>query len=145
MRRRFPLLGLLLVTACLNQMGPWLDESGQRLEGSQVIQYRGFQICGHDEVTFLFFFGDLYARDDHGDLGPLTNAEGEPLTYAVLDEIPQGAEPSGITFGQREIYFDSETRDDYLYIHRGNDGRTERWPRAESECDRPGSPDSASG
>ena len=44
----------------------------------------------------------------------------------------------GITYGDREIYLDPETRDDYLYIHFEN-GSTERWPRAESDCDRPGS------
>ncbi|HKX74788.1 MAG TPA: hypothetical protein VJR05_05285 [Acidimicrobiia bacterium] len=130
---------LLLVAGCgLNRFGPWLDESGQRLEGSQVIQYQGFQTCGHEEVIFLFFFGDLYARDDDGDLGQLTNDEGEVLTFAVLDEPPAAAEPTGITHQDREIYFDPATREDYLYIRQPN--RTERWPRAEINCDRPGTP-----
>ncbi len=140
MRRRLA-WSLLLLAACgLNRFGPWLDESGQRLEGSQVLQYQGFQTCGHDKVIFLFFFGDLYARDDDGDLGPLINAEGEVLTFAVLDEPPAGAEPTGITHEDREIYLDPETRGDYLYIHDAELGRTERWPRAEIDCDRPGSP-----
>ncbi|MDP3983930.1 MAG: hypothetical protein Q8Q52_02840 [Acidimicrobiia bacterium] len=135
------LVWLALASACtFNQFGPWLDESGQPLEGSQVLQYRGLETCGHEEVVFLLFFGELYARDDDGDLGQLTNPAGEVLTYAVLDEIPAGAEPTGIALRERELYFDPDTRADYLYIHRGDDGRTERWPRAEIDCDRPGAP-----
>lgn len=140
--RRVAIAGLLLLGACgFSQFGPWLDESGQRLEGSQVLQYQGLQTCGHEEVVFLFFFGDLYARDDDGHLGELTNAAGDVLTFEILDEMPSGAEPTGITHGDREIYFDPSTREEYLFIHRGDDGRTERWPRAEIECDRPGTPD----
>ncbi|MEX0698225.1 MAG: hypothetical protein WD354_00700 [Acidimicrobiia bacterium] len=141
MRRLCLLLGLALVAACsIGQFGPWLDESGQPLEGSQVIQYRGFEICGHDEVTFLFFFGDLYAQDDDGALGQLTNAEGEVLTFEVLNELPPGTEATHITLGTKEIFFDPNTREDYLYIYRSDDQRAERWPRAEIECDRPGTP-----
>jgi hypothetical protein len=129
----------LTLAACdLNEFGPWLDESGQPLEGSQVIQYQGFEVCGHAEVVFLVFFGDMYAKDLDGVLGELRGETGETLTYAVLDEIPPGAVGTGIKTRNREIYMDQATRSDYLYIHR-QDGRTERWPRAESSCDRPGS------
>jgi hypothetical protein len=142
MRPRVVAFLVLLLTACgFNQFGPWLDENGQRLEGSQVIEYQGFQTCGHEEVTFLYFFGDLYARDDDGHLGELHNADGELLTFAVLDEMPPGAEPTGITHLQREIYLDPATRVDYLYIDLVDKDRAERWPRAEIECDRPGTPD----
>lgn len=132
---------ILVITSCgLNQFRPWLDESGQRLEGSQVIEYQGFEECGHEDVVFLVFFGDMYAKDAGGVLGELRNASGEVLTYAVLDEVPTGVTPTGLTSGEREIYFDEATRADYLYVH-GTDGRTERWPRAEFPCDLPSSTD----
>jgi hypothetical protein len=129
---------LLLVSCNLNQYGPWLDESGQRLEGSQLIEYPGFKHCGHDKVVFMIFFGDMYAKDDRGVLGELHNAAGDTLTFTVLDEVPLEVEPTGLTAGEREIYFDDATRSDYLYIRQA-DGRFERWPRAETPCDRPGS------
>jgi hypothetical protein len=134
--------GLLLplavaVAACFPPTGPWLDESGQPLEGSQVVEYQGFRHCGHEDVQFLVFFGDMYAKDPEGALGPLANSAGDPLSYAVLTELPPGVVAQGITFRDREIYFDPETREDYLYIH-FESGSTERWPRAESACDRPG-------
>jgi hypothetical protein len=133
-------LVLLALASCrMTQFGPWLDESGQRLEGSQVIEYQGFSECGHDEVVFLVFFGAMYAKDASGLLGELTNASGESLTFAVLDEIPAGVGATGLTSGEREIYLAEDTRDDYLYV-RLADGRFERWPRAESPCDLPGSP-----
>jgi hypothetical protein len=140
--RRALFLGLaLMLAACsFNRFGRWLDESDQPLEGSQILQYPGFPTCGHEQVIFLFFFGDLYARDDRGDLGVLTNPDGEVLTFAILDEIPSGAEPTGIHHQDLEIYLDPEDRADYIYIHRGDDGRTERWPRAEIACDRPDTP-----
>jgi hypothetical protein len=132
-------VGLLVaLAACFPPNGPWLDESGQRLEGSQVVEYRGFRHCGHEDVHFLVFFGAMYAKDPDGDLGELLSEDGEVISYAVLDEVPAGAIAQGITFRDREIYFDPATRDDYLYI-RFDDGFTERWPRAESDCDRPGS------
>lgn len=132
------MLALLLTSCGLTQYGPWLDESGQRLEGSQLVEYQGFEECGHESVVFLVFFGDMYAKDTDGVLGELRNPSGDVLSYAVLDEIPPGVIATGLTSGEREIYFDEATRPDYLYIHRA-DGRTERWPRAESPCDLPGS------
>jgi hypothetical protein len=142
MRRFLLLVSLCLVTvACgIGQFGPWLDESGQPLEGSQVLQYRGFEDCGHQEVVFFFFFGDLYAQDEDGVLGPLTNSAGEPLTFELLSEVPEGAEPTGIHLGPREIYLNPDIREDYIYVYRSDDDRTEQWPRAEIECDRPGTP-----
>lgn len=132
------LAALLLASCGLTQFGPWLDESGQRLEGSQLVEYQGFAECGHDEVVFLVFFGDMYAKDTKGVLGELLSPSGEVLSYAVLDGVPTGANPTGLTSGEREIYLDDAIREDYLFVHR-EDGRTERWPRAESPCDRPGS------
>ncbi|HEY7565172.1 MAG TPA: hypothetical protein VIA81_09625 [Acidimicrobiia bacterium] len=129
----------LLVSCRMTQFGPWLDESGQRLEGSQVIEYQGFAECGHEDVVFLVFFGAMYAKDTAGVLGELTNAGGEVLTFTVLDDTPAGVTATGLTSGPREIFFDEATRDDYIYV-RLADGRLERWPRAESPCDLPGSP-----
>jgi hypothetical protein len=139
--RRLPLLLLvLLLGACaFNQFGPWRDESGQPLEGSQVLQYQGFEECGHEDVVFLSFFGRMYAQDDDGVLGQLTSEDGEVLTFAILDEVPYGVVARGLTLGDREIYFEDATLDEYLYIHRNDEGRTERWPRAEIDCDRRGS------
>lgn len=137
---------VLVLSACnFNQFGPWLDESGQPLEGSQVLQYPGFEECGHEDVVFLSFFGRMYAQDDDGVLGQLTSEDGEVLTFAILDEVPEGVIPRGLTLGDREIYFEDNTLDEYLYIHREGDGRTERWPRAETDCDRRGGFESASG
>jgi hypothetical protein len=138
--RRLPLLLLvLLLGACaFNQFGPWRDESGQPLEGSQVLQYQGFEECGHEDVVFLSFFGRMYAQDDDGVLGQLTSEDGEALSFAILDEIPEGVVARGLTLGDREIYFEDATLDEYLYIHRNDEGRTERWPRAEIDCDRRG-------
>jgi hypothetical protein len=143
MRRRLrsilPIVLILLLGACaFNQFGPWRDESGQPLEGSQVLQYQGFEECGHEDVVFLSFFGRMYAQDDDGVLGQLTSDDGQVLTFEILDEIPTGVVARGLTLGDREIYFDDATLDDYLYVHRNDEGTTERWPRAEIDCDRRG-------
>ena len=131
----------LVVTGCaFNQFGPWLDESGKPLEGSQVLQYQGFEDCGHQDVVFLTFFGRMYAQDEDGVLGELNGENGEVLTYAILDEIPAGAIARGLTLGDKEIYYEDASLEDYIYIHRSGDGVTERWPRAEIECDRRGAP-----
>jgi hypothetical protein len=139
MRRLYPLVLMLLIGACaFNQFGPWRDESGQPLEGSQVLQYQGFEECGHEDVVFISFFGRMYAQDEGGVLGQLTGEDGEILTFAILDAIPDGVVARGLTLGDREIYFEDATLDEYLYIHRNDEGRTERWPRAEIDCDRRG-------
>ena len=137
--RRLLLLLVLLHGACaFNQFGPWRDESGQPLEGSQVLQYQGFEECGHEDVVFLWFFGRMYAQDDEGVLGDLTAEDGEILTFEILDEMPDGAIARHVTLGDREIYYDDQTVEDYLYVHRAEEGTTERWPRAEFDCDRRG-------
>jgi hypothetical protein len=129
---------IMLLAACnLNEHGPWLDESGQPLEGSQVVEYDGFSSCGHSKVTFIRFFGSLFAKDPGGVLGMLYNAAGELLTFELLTEIPAGLQASTITHEDREIFFDPTNREDYLYVHLG-DGTLERWPRAEIACDTPG-------
>lgn len=141
-------LTVLVLGACgFNQFGPWRDESGQPLEASQVLQYSGFEECGHEDVVFLSFFGRMYAQDDDGVLGQLISDDGEVLTFALLDEIPNGVVARGLTLGDREIYFEDASLDEYLYIHRNDDRRTERWPRAEIDCDRRGGfePDAATG
>ena len=122
-----------VVAACANQHGPWLNSAGRRLEGSEVVEFDGFSQCGQESVVFLRFFGDQYAKDPEGVLGPLTSAEGRPLSFVVLDEIPPGAEATGIHHGSREIYVDPATRADYIYMRLGS-GQVERWPRAEVPC-----------
>jgi len=139
LRSTLPIVLVFLLGACaFNQFGPWRDESGQPLEGSQVLQYQGFEECGHEDVVFLSFFGRMYAQDDDGVLGQLTSDDGQVLTFEILDEIPTGVVARGLTLGDREIYFDDATLDDYLYVHRNDEGTTERWPRAEIDCDRRG-------
>ena len=125
---------MAVVAACTNQHGPWLNSAGRRLEGSEVVEYDGFNQCGQESVVFLRFFGDQYAKDPDGVLGTLTSAEGRPLSFAVLDQVPDGAEPTGIHHGSREIYVDPATRADYIYIRLGT-GQVERWPRAEVPCE----------
>ena len=119
------------------QTGPWLDESGQRLEGSQLIQYQGFKECGHEDVQFIVFFGDMYARDPEGVLGPLSNPAGESLSLEKTTQVPHRVKAQGLSFGGRENDLETATRQDYLYVHFEN-GNLERWPRAEFPCDRPG-------
>jgi hypothetical protein len=138
MRRLAIVLVALLGACAFNKYGPWLDESGQPLEGSQVLQYQGFAECGHEDVVFLSFFGRMYAQDEDGVLGELHSEDGETLTFATLEDVPEGVTARGMTLGDREIYFGDATLDDYLYIHREGDGLTERWPRAEVDCDRRG-------
>ena len=138
-------LALGLGACAFNQYGPWLDESGQPLEGSQVLQYQGFEECGHEDVVFFSFFGRMYAQDEDGVLGQLQSEDGEALTFATLEQVPEGVVARGMTLGDREIYFEDATLDDYLYIHREGDGLTERWPRAEIDCDRRGGFQTGSG
>ncbi len=139
MRRRLVVLVVVaaVTAACTNQHGPWLNSAGRRLEGSEVVEFDGFNQCDQESVTFLRFFGDQYAKDPEGVLGQLTSAEGRPLSFAILDEVPEGAEPTGIHHGSREIYVDPATRADYIYIRLGT-GQVERWPRAEVPCESDG-------
>lgn len=137
MRRAAVVVFLVLAACSFNDFGPWLDQSGQRLEGSQVLEYAGFPNCGHRQVTFMMFFGRLFARDPKGVLGQLYNEAGEPLAFAVLTEEPAGLTESDITHKDREILYDANNREDYVYIRMG-DGTVEQWPRAEIACDRPG-------
>ncbi|MGH8875156.1 MAG: hypothetical protein ACRDVM_07890, partial [Acidimicrobiia bacterium] len=104
-------------------------------QGSQVIEFEGLSACVQEDVVFLRFFGDQYANDPMGVLGTLRSVDGDGrvLTFARLDEIPEGAEPTGIHHDEREIYLTDE-QEDYLYIEVG-DTHVERWPRAEVPCE----------
>lgn len=126
----------LLVSACgLERRGPWRNASGRELMGSEVIEFRGFGACDWEEVIFLRFFEDQYARDPEGVLGPLRSpVDGSRLTFEVLPEPPPGVEPTGITQGGREILV-GDDRAEYLYIRQPS-GEVERWPRAEVSCER---------
>lgn len=136
MSRRLPASLLLVATvgACgFNSRGPWIDEHGRALQGNEVIEYDGFASCDQERVVFLEFFGDKYAKDELGRLGPLASiVDGEPLAFAALDLLPASAEATGITHAGREIFV-GDDRPDYLYIRLPN-GRVERWPRAEIPC-----------
>lgn len=125
---------LVLVTACgLNSRGPWVDDDGRQLQGNEVIEYDGFAACDQERVVFLFFFGDTYAKDDLGRLGPLVSEEdGDRLTFEVGSTLPDSAFATGITHAGREIFLAND-RVDYLYI-RLPSGQVERWPRAEVSC-----------
>lgn len=137
--RRLWIMVLLIGACSLNQHGPWLDESGQPLEGSQVVEYDGLQDCDHGDVVFIRFFGAMYAKDTKGVLGSLVTDEGEPVSFEYLSEVPEGVETTHIRHRDREIYFDPETRHNYIYqVY--DDGIVERWPRAEIDCDRIGGP-----
>lgn len=128
-------LSLLLAACGLEQRGPWRNAAGRELMGSEVIEYRGFGACDWEQVIFLEFFGDTYAKDPDRVLGTLTSPDdGDELTFAVLDEPPPGVEATGITQGGREILV-GDDRVDYLYI-RLPGGDVERWPRAEVACER---------
>lgn len=125
---------LVFVTACgLNSRGPWVDDDGRQMQGNEVIEYDGYAACDQERVVFLFFFGDTYARDDLGRLGPLVSeVDGEPLTFEIGSMLPESAFATGITHAGREIFL-ADDRADYLYI-RLPSGQVERWPRAEVSC-----------
>jgi hypothetical protein len=125
-----------LVAACgLNEYGPWLDPSGFQMRGNDMIEFEGFAICDQTQVVFIQFFGDQYAKDPRGVLGDLESIEtGEPLSFELLDVLPEGLQGTEITHKGREVYI-GEDRPDYLYI-RLPSGETERWPRAEDTCQR---------
>ena len=127
-------VSLVFVTACgLNSRGPWVDDDGRRMQGNEVIEYDGFASCDQERVVFLFFFGDTYARDDFGRLGPLASeVSGDLLTFEVGSTLPESASGTGITHAGREIFI-ADDRADYLYI-RLPSGQVERWPRAEVSC-----------
>lgn len=128
------LVAVVLLSACgLNSHGPWVDDDGRQMQGNEVIQYDGFAACDQQRVVFLFFFGDTYAKDDLGRLGPLTSTvDGSTLTFDVGTVLPESAFGTGITHAGREIWI-ADDRADYLYI-RLPSGQVERWPRAEVSC-----------
>jgi hypothetical protein len=133
--RHFLIGVLVLVSACgLNSRGPWITGDGRQLQGSEVIEYDGFAACDQQRVVFLFFFGDTYAKDDLGRLGPLASeVDGRLLTFEVgPDLLPESAFATGINHAGREIFI-ADDRADYLYIRLAN-GMVERWPRAEVSC-----------
>ena len=137
MRRiSFLLLFSLLLTSCgLNERGPWLDPNGFQMRGNDMIEFDGFAICDQTRVVFIQFFGDQYAKDPTGALGQLESLEtGEPLSFALLDTLPDGLQGTEITHAGREIHI-GDDRSDYIYI-RLPSGETERWPRAEDTCQR---------
>ena len=135
MRRALSLLlAVMLLSACgLNSRGPWVNEDGRQLQGNEVIEYDGFTYCQQERVVFLFFFGDTYAKDLFGRLGPLASeVDGAPLTFEVGSVLSESAFATGITHAGREIFLAAD-RADYLYIRLPN-GQVERWPRAEVSC-----------
>ena len=137
MRRTAALLLLaVLASACgLNERGPWLDPNGNQMRGSDMIEFDGFALCDQTQVIFIQFFGDQYAKDPTGVLGDLESIEtGEPLSFELLESLPEGLQGTDITHKGREIYI-GEDRPDYLYV-RLPSGETERWPRAEDTCQR---------
>lgn len=130
------LAAVMLLSACgLNTQGPWVDSSGVRMSGNDMIEFSGFAICDQTKVVFIKFFGDQYAKDPEGILGDLVSTETEEsLTFELLDEPPADTEGTDITHAGREVFV-GEDRPDYLYI-RLPSGQVERWPRAEDVCDR---------
>ena len=136
---------LLLAAACANAHGPWIDADGNRVPSGLVLEFDGPSSCGWSSVTFIRFFGAQYARDPERALGALQSADGTELTYDEVTEPPPGAEPTGVTHGDREILIDEVQREDYLFMAVG-DSLVERWPRAELTCPgMPGPPPEAAG
>ncbi len=124
---------ILLAAACASEHGPWVDADGNRVPNGLILEFDGPSSCGWSSVTFIRFFGDQYARDPERALGALQGPDGNDLTYDEVTEPPAGAEPTGITHGDREILIDEAQRDDYLFMSVG-DSLVERWPRAELTC-----------
>ncbi len=141
---RFAVLvvAVMALSACqLNSQGPWLDANGNLMSGNDMVEFYGFAACDQQQVVFIQFFGDQYAKDLRDDLGQLTSPDtGEAIGFEILDSLPEGTEGTGITHAGREIYV-GEDRVDYLYVRLPN-GQAERWPRAEDTCQR-GDPDAS--
>lgn len=127
-------LGLALSSCGLNSRGPWVDEFGRRLQGTEMIEFDGFAACDQERVVFIRFFSDQYAKDPQGRLGELRSGSGEELTFSVLASLPEGLIATGFTHAGREVFV-GDDRADYLYVRLPN-GEVERWPRAEVDCDR---------
>ena len=126
-------LAVVLSACALNTQGPWVDQFGRRMQGTEMIEFRGFAACNQTQVTFIRFFEDQYAKDPTGVLGQLESpTTGEPIAFEVLSELPSGLDGTDITHAGREVYI-GEDRPDYLYIRLPN-GEVERWPRAEVTC-----------
>ena len=136
MSRRVALLvafAMVLSSCALNTQGPWVDQFGRRMQGSEMIEFNGFAACNQTQVTFIRFFEDQYAKDPTGVLGELESpSTGAPITFEVLPELPPELMGTDITHAGREVYI-GEDRPDYLYIRLPN-GEVERWPRAEVTC-----------
>lgn len=131
--KRLVILALVLSACTLNSRGPWVDEFGTQMSGNDIVEYDGFAACGQEQVIFMRFFGDQYAKDSFRVLGELRSPiDDRVLEFALLDAVPEDAEPTGITHAGREIFVGPD-RPDYLYI-RLPGGSAERWPRAEVEC-----------
>ena len=135
-------VAVVALSACqLNSQGPWLDANGNMMSGNDMVEFYGFAACDQQQVVFIQFFGDQYAKDLRDDLGELTSpVTGEPIDFELLESLPEGAEGTGITHAGREIYV-GEDRAEYIYVRLPN-GQAERWPRAEDTCQR-GDPDAA--
>jgi hypothetical protein len=126
-------LAMVLSSCALNTQGPWVDEFGRRMQGTEMVEFRGFAACNQTQVTFIRFFEDQYAKDPTGVLGQLESpTTEEPISFEVLPELPDGLDGTDITHAGREVYI-GEDRSDYLYIRLPN-GEVERWPRAEVTC-----------
>ena len=125
----------LLAGACVaGDNGPWVNERGELISNAVLLEYQGLHACDQRDITYFQVFGRQYAKDPLGLLGQLVSEDGlRDLTYDESTVIPDTAEATGITHGNRELYFNEPDIDDYLYIV--IDGRiVERWPRAEFRC-----------
>lgn len=128
-----PTIAVAVSSCGLETHGPWVDQSGRRMQGNEVMQFDGSPVCDHQGVTFLRFFGSQYARDLGGVLGELRSpVDDRPLSFELLDVAPLDTSGTGIVHAEREIYVGAD-RPDYLYL-RHAEGTVERWPRAEVAC-----------
>jgi hypothetical protein len=127
------LVVVVMVSGC-TEHGPWTDPSGNLASGGIIVEYGGFKQCGTQDVVFLEYVGRTYAKDFEGVLGDLTSPSGALLTYNDDADLPGDAEPSGYRHSIREVWVALSDIEDYLYIVY-DDGRAERWPRAEIPCE----------
>jgi hypothetical protein len=128
-------LALALGACAPSVHGPWRNSSGQIVSNAAIVEFDGFNRCGHRSITFFRFFDRQYAKDPRNVLGDLRSpTTGELLTFANDATLPSGAEPTGFTHRNRAIWVDEAAIDDYLYIVI-DDQVVERWPRAEQRCE----------
>lgn len=120
-------------------LGPWTDEQGRPLPEDVLTVYLGAEHCSWGDIVFLRLASTArtteeaptYVRDTTGELAELSRG-----TWAVVDEPPSDAVPTGLSTGIWALSLDP-TDPDAVFLVNASIGRVERWPalRSPVACD----------